>query len=126
MKGLIGKSVTLLNVETVENRMQNALLTAIDNNITLKVELVVRSINASSGRDATSIRADSERGERTGLTASFENVSENNNVLHISLTNDETRKIIPDEVKELSVPGTHFHRQSNSHPTDVCHFRFLF
>ena len=44
-------------VNTVENRIQNAILTAIDNIVPPKTELAIRSINASSGRDATSVSA---------------------------------------------------------------------
>ena len=36
-------------VDTVEDRIQNAILTAIDNIVTPKIELAIRSINASSG-----------------------------------------------------------------------------
>ena len=50
-------------VDTVEDRIQNALLTAIDSIFILKIELAFRSMNASSGRDATSVMASSERGE---------------------------------------------------------------
>ena len=42
-------------VDTVENRIQNAILTAIDSMVALKIELAFRSINASSGRDAASV-----------------------------------------------------------------------
>ena len=42
-------------VDTVEDRIQNAILTAIDNIVTPKIELAISSINASSGRDATSV-----------------------------------------------------------------------
>ena len=42
-------------VDSVEDRIQNAILTAIDNIVTPKIELAIRSINASSGRDATSV-----------------------------------------------------------------------
>ena len=42
-------------VDTVEDRIQNATLTAIDNIVTPKIELAIRSISASSGRDATSV-----------------------------------------------------------------------
>ena len=45
----------------------------------------------------------------------FENASENNHILHISNINDETRHNIPDEVSELSVPETHFERQTHTH-----------
>ena len=97
-------------VDTVEDRIQNAILTAIDNIVAPKIELAIRSINASSGRDVTSVTANSERGERVGINASFENASENN-ILRVSNVNDETRQNIPDEVSELSVPGTRFDRQ---------------
>ena len=44
-------------VDTVEDRIQNANLTAIENIVAPKIELAIRSINASSGRDATSVSA---------------------------------------------------------------------
>ena len=49
-------------VDTIEDIIQNAILTAIDSIIAAKIELAIRSRNASSGRDATSITANSERG----------------------------------------------------------------
>ena len=102
-------------VDTVEDRIQNAILTAIDNIVALKIELAIRSINASSGRDVTSVTANSERGERAGINASFENASENNKILRVSNVNDETRQNIPDEESELSVPETRFDRQPHTH-----------
>ena len=104
-------------VDTVEDRIQNAFLTAIDNIVTPKMELAIRSINASSGRDVTSVSANSERRERVGINASFENASRNNDTLDVSNVNDETRHNIPDEVSELSVPETHFDRQAHTHHT---------
>ena len=91
-------------VDTVEDRIQNAILTAIDNTVAPKIELAIRSINASSGRNVTSVSANSERREHVGINASFENASGNNNRLGVSNVNDETRHNIPDEVSELSVP----------------------
>ena len=44
-------------IDTVEDRIQNAILTAIENIIAPKIELAIRSISASSGRDATSVSA---------------------------------------------------------------------
>ena len=102
-------------VDTVEDRIQNAILTAIENIIAPKIELVVGSINASSGRDIASRITESECEERVGMTAPFENASENNDVLHVSNMNDEARNNIPDEVSELSVPGSRFDRQSHTH-----------
>ena len=101
-------------VDTVEDRIQNAILTAIENIVTPKIELAIRSTNASSGRDVTSVIANSERGERVGINASFENASENNNTLRVPSVSDETRLNIPDEVGELSVPETRFDRQPHT------------
>ena len=102
-------------IDTVEDRIQNAILTAIDNIVAPKIELAIRSINASSGRDVASVSANSEHKERVGLNASFENASRNNDTLDVSDVNDETRHNIPDEVSELSVPETHFDRQAQTH-----------
>ena len=108
-------------VDTVENRIQNGNLTAIDNNITKpRIELAVRSINVPFGQNATSVTANSERGERIWINASFENVSERSDTLHVSKTIVEARKIFPDEVIELLVPGTHFDRQPYTHHSFVC------
>ena len=102
-------------VYTVEDRIQNAILAAIENIVAPKIELGIRSINASSGRDATSVSANSERREHVGISTSFENASGNNNTLGVSNVNDETRQNIPDEVSELSVSETRFYRQPHTH-----------
>ena len=104
-------------IDTVEDRIQNAILTAIENIVAPKIELAIRSINASSGRDVTSVSANSECREQVGINASFENASGNNNALGVWNVNDETRHNIPDEVSELSVPETHFDRQAQTHHT---------
>ena len=101
-------------VETVEDRIQSAILTAIENIVGPKIELAIRSINASSGRDATSVSANSERREHVGINASFENPSRNNDTLDSSNVNDETRRDNPDEVSDFPVPVTHFDRQAHT------------
>ena len=58
-------------VVTVEDRIQNAISTAIDNIVAPKIDLAIRSINASSGRDGTSVTANSERGDHVAINASF-------------------------------------------------------
>ena len=63
----------------------------------------------------TSVAANSELGEHVRINASFEKSSGNNNILHVSIVNDETRHNIPDEVCELLVPETHFERQAHTH-----------
>ena len=107
-------------VDTVEDRIQNAILTAIENIVAPKIELAIRSINASSGRDVTSVTANSERGERVGINASFENASENNYTLRVPNVSDETRLNIPDEVSELSVPDSRFDWQPQTHHNNSC------
>ena len=102
-------------IDTVEDRIQNAIMTAIDKIVAPKIELAIRSINASSGRDVTSVSANSERREHVGISTSFENASGNNNTLGVSNVNDETRQNIPDEVSELSVSETRFDRQPHTH-----------
>ena len=56
-------------VDTVEERIQNAFLTDIDSIVPPKLELATRSIIASSGQDAASVTANSERGKHIGVTA---------------------------------------------------------
>ena len=106
-------------VDTVEDRFQNAILTAIDNIVAAKIELAIRSRNASSRRDATSVITNSECRERIGIKASFKNASENNNIPQVLNRNDETRNNIPDEVSELSVPETRFDRQTHTHHNSI-------
>ena len=58
--------------------------------------------------------ANSKHREHVGISASFENASRNNSVLHLSNVYHETRPDIPDEVKELSVPERSFDRQTHT------------
>ena len=104
-------------VDTVEDRIQNAILTAIDNIVTPKIELAIRSINASSGRDVTSTSGNSERREYVGINASFENTSANNRTLSVANTNDGTRHDLHDGVSELPVLEAQFDRQLPTHHT---------
>ena len=50
-------------VDTVEDKIRNAILTAFDNIVAPRIELALMSMNASSGRDVTSVAANSQRGE---------------------------------------------------------------
>ena len=103
------------NVDAVEDRIQNAILAAINSIVAPEIELAIRSIHASSGRNVTIVIANSEREEHVGINAVFKNASGNNNVLHVSNVNAEIRNKIPDEVTELSVPKTSFDRQTHTH-----------
>ena len=62
-------------VDTVKDRIQNANLTAIDSIVVPTNNFTITSLNASSGRDATSVTANSERGEHTQITSLSENAS---------------------------------------------------
>ena len=77
-------------VDTVEDKIQNTILPAIDSIVAPRIELAIGLIDASSGRDATSVTANSERGEHIGITASSENLSEKKITLHVLNLNDET------------------------------------
>ena len=102
-------------VDTVEERIQNSILTAFENIVAPKIELAIRSTNASSGRDVTSVTANSERAENIGIKTVFEDASGNKNIPYASNVIDEPRHNIPNEVSELSVPETHFDRQAHTH-----------
>ena len=75
-------------VDTVEYRVQNAILTTIDIIVAAKIDFSIQSLNASSGQDATSVIATSQRWEQIGIKAPLENASENNNVLNLSFMGD--------------------------------------
>ena len=62
-------------VETVEEKIRNSVLTAIEIIITPRIELAIRSMNATSGWNTASVTSISERGEQTMINASFENLS---------------------------------------------------
>ena len=83
------------NVDTVEERIQKAILTAKDSIVALKIKLAISSINASSRQDATSVTANSERVEHSGVNSLYANESEKNKTPDVLCTNDETRRKIP-------------------------------
>ena len=112
-------------VDTVEERTQSAILTYIESIVARKIELAIRSICASSGRDATRVTANSQRVEHIRIIAPFENASENNNILHTSNVNDEIRNSFPDEVSQFSVPKTRFDRQSHTHHSSKIKLLFV-
>ena len=58
-------------LDTVEERIQNVILTAIDSIVALKIELAIKSKKASSGWYATSVTLNSGGGEDAGINAFF-------------------------------------------------------
>ena len=79
-----------------------------NNVITRRIELAVRSKIASSGRDAASVRANLDCGKHIGITNSFENASDRNNTFQEINANEANRENIPNQVGEFSVPKTLF------------------
>ena len=102
-------------VDTVEDRIQNAILPAIGSIITPKIEIAVRSRNKYSGRDATSVTANSESGKAQGLLPVMKTHPEKINTLSVLNTNDESQNNISDEVSELSVAGIAVDHQPHNH-----------
>ena len=102
-------------VDTVEDRIQNAIRIAIDRIINFKIELVIRLMKASCERVATRALAISERRQHIVITSPLENVSETNNTLHVLNIKYDTRNKVQEEVSELSVPETHFDRQRHTY-----------
>ena len=103
-------------VEKIENRSQNAVLTSMFSNIIPCNELVVISMNASSGRNVGSITANSERGEQVErITAFFESASSRNNRFQLINMTDETRGYAPGGLSDFPVSRTHYGWQSHTH-----------
>ena len=77
------------SVDTVDARIRNAILTAYDGIIAPEIELSVRSVNASPGRDPASVTVNSGcmNAWGIGISASFENVCERNDTLIVLNTN---------------------------------------
>ena len=94
-------------VHTFEDRIPNTILTAFDNIITPRLELAVRSENASSERDAAIVTAILEHGEHIGISPPFRERIRKKNTLYEINAKDDIRGNNPDEATELSVQGTH-------------------
>ena len=58
-------------VDTVEDKIKDPILTAIDNIVAPKIELAIRSTNSPSVRDVTNVAAYSVCREHVGINASF-------------------------------------------------------
>ena len=91
-------------IEKVEDRIQNANYSSLDNFITPRIELTVSSTNAQrTGGDIAGITASSERGEQVEISAPFGNVFDRNSTLRKLNWTDETWRYNPDEINEFPV-----------------------
>ena len=93
-------------VESVKEKIKNAVSATV-NFFTPRIELVVISMNRSSGRDFAIVTlANSERKEQAVVTNLFQNDSERNDRFHEFSSTDETRGYNPQEAHESPIPRT--------------------
>ena len=101
---------------TVETRVQDAVLSAIEDLVLPRVELAMKSINASSGRDADSVVPDPDwrdfSGNIEGLQMTTSSRFNSNSDLNRI---DENRGSIAVEGGDLLVNERNFERQTNRH-----------
>ena len=108
----------MINVaDTFENSLQDSILAAVIDNVTPRIELVVKLMKASSGRGDASVLVGFKRVGQPGVTTSLESASERTIVFHEFNLTDKTRGYDLDEVGEIQVPRTHYDQQSHIHPT---------
>ena len=101
---------------TVESRIQDAALLAIENLVIPRVELATKSINASSGRSVYGIVLDPDRKDFSGNTESLKMAASSSINSHKDLNRiDETRGNITIEGSDLLVNEKNFDRQTHTH-----------
>ena len=103
------------NVETAKDRVQEAILAAMENGETLRIELAVGSRNTSFEGYAGCVNTHSERGDWVGVNASLKKVCDKYYTFHELSMNAETRGYIPDKVSEFPFPRTHIDQQIQTH-----------
>ena len=103
-------------ITTIETKVRDAILTAIESLVVPGVELAIKSVNAFYGRDVSSVVPDPNQKEFPGnieglqMTASsrINSITELNKI-------DETRGNITNESGDLSINGKDFDRQTRTH-----------
>ena len=106
-------------VSTVEDRIQNAILVAVNNMVTPRNQLPVKSVNASSRQNTAIAVARSERGELAGILTFSAHGSSRSNTLHENILNDDTSGYNPDDLSEFSVQSAEFDREPPPHDTQT-------
>ena len=102
-------------IDTVGDRIQTAILATVNILIALRIEIVVKSMNTSSGCDVACIMVNFERDENPSFNAAFENSSERNNTFLNFNLSDEARGYNLDERGDFAVQRTLFDQQSCTH-----------
>ena len=86
-----------------------------DNIITPVIEVAIRSLSASYGRDIAGVTANSERGQELGISARYENICDRNVAFYqLKLTN-ETRGYNHDEMSKIPASEADLDRQPHAH-----------
>ena len=118
----VGKNLTdciatqmVNNVDTAKDRVQEAILAAMENGETLRIELAVGSRNISFEGYAGCVNTHSERGDWVGVNASLKKVCDKYYTFHELSMNAETQGYIPDKVSEFPFPRTHIDQQIQTH-----------
>ena len=116
-KELAGKWVILLTLSHCEDKIQNAVLTAMGTIFASRNELAIRWRNPSSPRDTINFRTNSERGEDIMISVSLESVSESHNTKHVL----NQKRLDPKEDfarrEGFVLSGNRFGRQPHTHHT---------
>ena len=102
---------------TVENRMHDEILTAMNNVIIPRVEIVVRPITESSGRGPSSVVQNPDQTDFTGITENPPLISAASRIdLNVDQDrNDETRKVKNFKDGDFSALRYNYERQAHAH-----------
>ena len=100
---------------TVETRVKDALLAAIENLVTPRVELVIKTVNASSGLGVGSAVSDPDQRDFSGNIDGLEMTASSGINSHTDLKRiDETRGNISVEGKDWLVSRKNIDQQTHS------------
>ena len=100
----------------VETRVQDAVLTALENLVIPRVELAMKSVNASSGRRVDSVVLDCDQRDFSGNIEGLQMTASSRVNSHTDLNRiDETRGNIIVERGDLLVNERNIDRQTHTH-----------
>ena len=101
---------------TVETRVQGAVLTAIENLVIPRIELAMKSVNASTERVEVSVVLNPDQRDFSGNIESLQLTASSRLNSHTNLNRfDETRGNITVESGDLLVNGRNIDRQTHTH-----------
>ena len=111
---------------TVETKVQDAVLTAIENLVVPRVKLVMQSVNASTGRGVGSVVSHPDQGDFSGNIEGFQMTASSIINSHTDLNSiDETRGNITVEGGDLLVNERNLDQQARSQQSQLMTFLFF-